>query len=126
MDWLCWALMHNYDDGTTIIAGNINLSDYLPDSNGLKSSGRTNLVFRIGLNFEQFFRTPPAMSVTGNLRNVGAKRPNQRGVVPVISQVTTEHCNIVVDLQATHRALDGLFLSWTAIGATALSRSGST
>ncbi|MDB5658440.1 MAG: hypothetical protein JWS10_1055 [Cypionkella sp.] len=116
---LCTQRCSDYADGTTLIAGNIDLSGYLSDSKSVKLNGRTTLVFRIGLNFVQSFRAPPAMSVTGNTRKVGVERIGKRRLVPVVANITTKSCDIEVDFLETDRALEGLFLSWTAIGSTA-------
>ena len=109
-----------YSDGTALISGTIDLSSYLSDSKGLKLVGRANLVFRIGLNFDQVFYRPPVVSMTGNIRSFGAKSLNERRFMPVTSNITRESCDIVVDLHEADRALDGLFVSWTAIGPTPL------
>ena len=105
-----------YDDGTILITGKINLSSYLSDSKTLALSGRTSLMFRVGLQFENHFRSPPSVAITGNIQSLGIKQMHERRFLPQVANVTTQDCEVIVELVESQRALEGLHLNWTAIG----------
>ena len=111
-----------FEDGTILIFGKVDLSSYLSDDKALKLSGRTNLMFRVGLSFERQFFSPPAVSVTGNILRLGVKHMQERRFVPQVSDVTIHGCEVIVELAEAKRALEGLYVNWTAIGSIGLNR----
>jgi hypothetical protein len=108
-----------YPDGTAFIAGSVNLSCYLPSRKSLTLCGSTSLIFRVGLRFEEKFYAPPTVSLTGMIRYVGLKRLNERRISTVASNITTETCDIAIDIGRGNHAMDGLFVNWTAVGPSA-------